>query len=204
MPWTQFDARNQLYNENTSVSQLEPWKETGQPPSFVIDAIDNIESKVALLAYCHANALPVISSMGAGCKSDPTRVFIGDISASTDDPLSRSTRRRLRLKSRANSTAVIAASATTPPAETPGTLARVVQHMASSATLLFWNWGICRGGRNAFQKLCTCLPHLRLVRRWLLQRCRCRRHLCCCYWLMLRSAAQALPSAQPPPRSPWT
>ena len=50
MPWTQFDARNQLYNENTSVSQLEPWKETGQPPSFVIDAIDNIESKVALLA----------------------------------------------------------------------------------------------------------------------------------------------------------
>jgi len=98
VPWTQFDARNQLYNENTSASQLEPWKENGQPPSFVIDAIDNIESKVALLAYCHANSLPVISSMGAGCKSDPTRVFIGDISASTDDPLSRSTRRRLRLK----------------------------------------------------------------------------------------------------------
>jgi tRNA A37 threonylcarbamoyladenosine dehydratase len=98
VPWTQFDSRNQLYNENTSTSQLEPWKENGQPPSFVIDAIDNIESKVALLAYCHANNLPVISSMGAGCKSDPTRVFIGDISASTDDPLSRSTRRRLRLK----------------------------------------------------------------------------------------------------------
>ena len=98
VPWTQFDTRNQLYNENTSVSQLEPWNESGQPPSFVIDAIDNIESKVALLAYCHANNLPVISSMGAGCKSDPTRVFIGDISASTDDPLSRSTRRRLRLK----------------------------------------------------------------------------------------------------------
>jgi len=98
VPWTQFDTRNQLYNENTSVSQLEPWKDNGQPPSFVIDAIDNIESKVALLAYCHANHLPVISSMGAGCKSDPTRVFIGDISASTDDPLSRSTRRRLRLK----------------------------------------------------------------------------------------------------------
>lgn len=34
--------------------------------------------------------------MGAGCKSDPTRLFIGDISASTDDPLSKSTRRRLR------------------------------------------------------------------------------------------------------------
>lgn len=34
--------------------------------------------------------------MGAGCKSDPTRIFVGDISSSTDDPLSRSTRRRLR------------------------------------------------------------------------------------------------------------
>lgn len=32
VPWTAFDARNQLYNENTSASQLEPWKETGQPP----------------------------------------------------------------------------------------------------------------------------------------------------------------------------
>jgi hypothetical protein len=62
----------------------------------VIDAIDNIDSKVALLAYCHKNGLKVISSMGAGCKSDPTRIFIGDISTSTDDPLSRATRRRLR------------------------------------------------------------------------------------------------------------
>ena len=35
--------------------------------------------------------------MGAGCKSDPTRVFIGDISSSAEDPLSRATRRKLRL-----------------------------------------------------------------------------------------------------------
>ena len=61
-----------------------------------MDAIDNIDSKVALLEYCYKNNLKVISSMGAGCKSDPTRIFIGDISASTEDPLSRSTRRRLR------------------------------------------------------------------------------------------------------------
>jgi hypothetical protein len=52
---------------------------------------------VALLNHCYKNKLKVISSMGAGCKSDPTRIFIGDISASTDDPLSKSTRRKLRL-----------------------------------------------------------------------------------------------------------
>jgi hypothetical protein len=51
-----------------------------------------------LLAYCKKHDIPVISSMGAGCKSDPTRIFIGDISASTDDPLSKSTRRRLRMQ----------------------------------------------------------------------------------------------------------
>ena len=96
-PWTLFDCQNQLFGADTAEAQLSPWSD-GQTPTFVIDAIDNIESKVALLHYCHTNKLPVISSMGAGCKSDPTRVFIGDISASTDDPLSRATRRKLRMR----------------------------------------------------------------------------------------------------------
>ena len=97
-PWTHFDCRNELFVGPTAEQQLEPWESNGQKPDFVIDAIDNIESKVDLLAYCHKHDIKVISSMGAGCKSDPTRVFIGDISTSTDDPLSRSTRRRLRAK----------------------------------------------------------------------------------------------------------
>lgn len=67
-------------------------------PDFVIDAIDNIDTKVDLLSYCHQNGLTVISAMGAGCKADPTRVKLADISASSDDPLSRCTRRRLRAR----------------------------------------------------------------------------------------------------------
>lgn len=94
-PWTHFDCRNELFGESTADVQLAPLN--GQEPDFVVDAIDNIDSKVALLNYCHKNKIPVISSMGAGCKSDPTKIFIGDISNSTDDPLSKSTRRRLRL-----------------------------------------------------------------------------------------------------------
>lgn len=93
-PWTHFECRNELFGEASAPTQLAPMN--GQAPDFVIDAIDNIDSKVALLNYCSKNDLKVISSMGAGCKSDPTRVMIGDISASTDDPLSKSTRRRLR------------------------------------------------------------------------------------------------------------
>jgi len=94
-PWVHFDCRNEKFDESTAEAQLSPLN--GQAPDYVIDAIDNIDSKVALLHYCHTNSIPIISSMGAGCKSDPTRVFIGDISSSTDDALSRQTRRRLRL-----------------------------------------------------------------------------------------------------------
>ena len=93
-PWVRFDLKNELFAASAADTQLAAWE--GRRPDFVVDAIDNIDSKVALLAYCHKNNLPVISSMGAGCKSDPTRILIGDISASTEDPLSRSTRRRLR------------------------------------------------------------------------------------------------------------
>lgn len=100
-PWVFFDCRNELFGKSAADDLLSPWSLTsdgqGQKPDFVIDCIDNISSKVELLHYCHSSSIPVISSMGAGCKSDPTRVVVGDISATTDDPLSRSTRRRLKL-----------------------------------------------------------------------------------------------------------
>ena len=93
-PWIHFDLCNELFRPSAADTLLGAWD--GRKPDYIVDAIDNIDSKVALLEYCHKQSLPVISSMGAGCKSDPTRIFIGDISASTEDPLSRSTRRRLR------------------------------------------------------------------------------------------------------------
>lgn len=94
-PWVHFDLRNQLFSQSAADELLGAGSD-GRKPDWVVDAIDNIDSKVALLGYCHKNGIKVISSMGAGCKSDPTRIFIGDISSSTEDPLSRSTRRRLR------------------------------------------------------------------------------------------------------------
>lgn len=112
-PWVHFDCRNELFNLSAAESQLGPLN--GHPPDFIIDAIDNIDSKVDLLYYCHSHSLKVISSMGAGCKSDPTRVFISDISASTDDSLSKSTRRRLRLKGVKDSIPVVYSSEKTGP-----------------------------------------------------------------------------------------
>ncbi|KAI1803442.1 ubiquitin-protein ligase molybdopterin-converting factor [Daldinia bambusicola] len=95
-PWVHFDLRQEKFWDKAADRLLEPW-ENGQKPDYIVDAIDNIDTKVALLKYCHDHNLPVIASMGAGCKSDPTRIIVGDIGTSTDDGLSRSTRRRLKL-----------------------------------------------------------------------------------------------------------
>ncbi|KAL8813014.1 MAG: hypothetical protein Q9200_000601 [Gallowayella weberi] len=93
-----WECLNVVWREDQGERLLAGWdKGRGSTPDYVIDAIDNIDSKVELLKYCHQHDIKVISSMGAGCKSDPARVFVGDISASIEDPLSRTTRRKLRM-----------------------------------------------------------------------------------------------------------
>jgi tRNA threonylcarbamoyladenosine dehydratase len=64
--------------------------------AFDTDAIDNIGTKVELLAHCVRHNIKVFSSMGAGTKSDPTRIQIADLSATQYDPLARAVRQRLR------------------------------------------------------------------------------------------------------------
>lgn len=43
---------------------------------YVVDAIDNIDTKVDLLTHCKKNDIKVFSSMGSGAKRDPTRIQI--------------------------------------------------------------------------------------------------------------------------------
>ncbi|EJD01943.1 ubiquitin-protein ligase molybdopterin-converting factor [Fomitiporia mediterranea MF3/22] len=83
------DTREELWRKEDGSILLEG-------VDWVIDAIDNITTKVDLLKYCHANGIKVISSMGAGSKLDPTRIQISDISCTAEDPLSRSVRVQLR------------------------------------------------------------------------------------------------------------
>lgn len=107
-PWVKFDLRQEKFDEDVAADMLGPWNDKeGRKPDFVIDAIDNIDTKVALLKFCHDNELPVISATGAGCKSDPTRILVGDIANSTDDRLSRSTRRKLKLRGVTNGIPVV-------------------------------------------------------------------------------------------------
>ena len=48
-------------------------------PDYVIDAIDTMRSKIDLLVYCKENNIPVITSMGAGNRLDPSQLYISDI-----------------------------------------------------------------------------------------------------------------------------
>lgn len=103
-PWARIEPRNEMFNSNSAEQLLAGWnyelhdgEQHGQTPDFVVDAIDNIDTKVGLLQYCVLHNLKVISAMGAGIKSDPTRICVGDISTSIEDPLSKATRRRLKL-----------------------------------------------------------------------------------------------------------
>ena len=63
---------------------------------FLIDAIDTLSPKIALINYCVKNEIPLVSSMGAGAKYDATKVRLKDISKSFNCPLAYILRKKLR------------------------------------------------------------------------------------------------------------
>lgn len=65
-------------------------------PDYVIDCIDTIESKLALLVYCLEHKIKVVSSMGAGNRIDVTKAKLADISKTQVCALARNIRLRLR------------------------------------------------------------------------------------------------------------
>jgi tRNA A37 threonylcarbamoyladenosine dehydratase len=64
--------------------------------NYVIDCIDSMNCKVALVAYSMGQGLKVASSMGAGNKLDPSRIRVADISETIMCPLAREMRKYLR------------------------------------------------------------------------------------------------------------
>lgn len=65
-------------------------------PDFLIDAIDTLAPKIALLSYCYRSGIPLVSSMGSGAKFDATKVRLTDLSKSYNCPLAFMIRKRLR------------------------------------------------------------------------------------------------------------
>ncbi|KIJ50689.1 hypothetical protein M422DRAFT_159372, partial [Sphaerobolus stellatus SS14] len=97
--WVDVDARVDVWRRTKEAVIC--WRERTR---CLVNASDNIPTKVDLLKYCHDDKIKVFSAMGAGAKSDPTRIQIRHVVASSPfdisytfyDPLARSVCRRRR------------------------------------------------------------------------------------------------------------
>ena len=88
-PEAWIDPVQAFYDAATSDALLTP------RPDFVVDAIDNVTSKVLLLETCLRRGIPVISVTGAGARMDPTQVRVDDLGRTKVDPLARILRKEL-------------------------------------------------------------------------------------------------------------
>jgi tRNA threonylcarbamoyladenosine dehydratase len=103
-----------FYSEQTSLELLE------RKPDFVIDAIDNLTAKCHLLATCRARSIPVVTSLGAAGRADPSQILVADLAHTKFDPMGRVIRKILRQKydySRSGPFGTSAVFSTEPPRE---------------------------------------------------------------------------------------
>lgn len=87
----QMEALTQMYTDDEHGKALleGEW-------DVVIDAIDDVPTKAALVRDCISRGIRVISCMGAGGKSDVTRLHISDLRTASRDPLASKLRQSLK------------------------------------------------------------------------------------------------------------
>ena len=67
-----------------------------EPYDYALDAVDTVTAKIDLAVQCHRRGIPLIASMGAANKLDPTLFEVMDIYRTTGDPLARILRKKLK------------------------------------------------------------------------------------------------------------
>ncbi len=65
-------------------------------PDVMVDAIDSMACKVALMRTAHESGIPIITAMGAGGRTDSSQLFVGDLSHTRSCPLAARVRKELR------------------------------------------------------------------------------------------------------------
>jgi len=68
----------------------------GRGFDYVIDAIDQVRTKAAMIAWCKRNGIPIVTAGGAGGQIDPTRIEVADLAQTIQDPLLSKVRSTLR------------------------------------------------------------------------------------------------------------
>lgn len=89
-PWCEIIIEVNIFKGSNAHELL-----TGNP-QFVLDCIDDINTKGELIAYCVKNDINVITCMGAGAKADPTKLRIAPLSDCINDPLASKIKWKLR------------------------------------------------------------------------------------------------------------
>lgn len=88
------DCQVELIDDFITLANMEDYLSRGY--DYVIDAIDSIKFKSAMIAFCHRRKIPIIATGGAGGLSDPTCIQIADLSRTHNDPLAAKVRAQLR------------------------------------------------------------------------------------------------------------
>ena len=86
-PEIHVDTIQTFYDENTQLDVR---------PDYIIDAIDTVPSKIALVRFAQSNNIPIISSMGAARKTDLTAIRIARLSRTSVCPLAARMRKLVR------------------------------------------------------------------------------------------------------------
>ncbi|MFK5985069.1 MAG: tRNA cyclic N6-threonylcarbamoyladenosine(37) synthase TcdA [Pseudomonadota bacterium] len=87
-----------IYQQSLNEDNCEFFLSAEKKIDYVIDAIDSVKQKAALIAYCKRFKIPIITTGGAGGLSDPTQIGITDLSKTYNDPLAAKVRYLLRSK----------------------------------------------------------------------------------------------------------
>lgn len=102
---TELAERLRTINPAATVTALQIFYDHNTADSFrlaqydcVVDAIDSIANKVLLLENCVQSNVAVVSSMGAACKRDPSKIQMSSIGKTHNCPLARIVRRELKRK----------------------------------------------------------------------------------------------------------
>ena len=91
-PDAKVEAVREFYRDELSEQLLSPGYD------FVVDAIDNVKAKLHLLNACVQRGIPVVSSMGAAGRLDPTAIRVEDLCETHMDPFAKDIRKLLKRK----------------------------------------------------------------------------------------------------------
>lgn len=67
-------------------------------PDYIVEAIDSVTPKLTFIRTAYKHKIPIVSSMGAGGKMDPTQLRVADISKTYNCPFAQQIRKQLRMQ----------------------------------------------------------------------------------------------------------